>query len=120
MVKRGWFGESRRHSLASRGIKTTRFRYDMRFRDTDRDGVPDKHDCQPHNPKKQGLVHEGKVHVARLGWWSGMMATPPTSLLSNKKWEKQLSKFPYSQDRDKDGVPDYFDGDVRVKKPKNI
>lgn len=92
----------------------------MRFRDTDKDGVPDKHDCQPHNPKKQGLVHEGKVQVARLGWWSRMMATTPSPLLSDRRWKEHLSTFPYSKDRDKDGVPDYFDGDEGVKKPKNI
>jgi hypothetical protein len=82
-------------------------------KDIDKDGVPDTEDCEPFNPEKQGLLHEAKVQNARLFWWSKFMATPPTSLLSEKRWQKQLKSFPYSHDRNKNGVPDYFD--LKVK-----
>jgi hypothetical protein len=85
----------------------------IKSRDTDKDNVPDIEDCEPFNPEKQGLLHEAQVQNARLYWWCRFMATPPTSLLSEKRWKRQLKSFPYSKDRDKDGVPDYFDQDVK-------
>ncbi len=43
-------------------IKTTFFKNPNK--DSDNDGVPDFKDCEPFNPKKQGLLHE--VHVKML------------------------------------------------------
>lgn len=80
-------------------------------RDTDGDGVPDMEDCEPLNPEKQGLLHEAKVQTARLGWWVGFMASPDMTVVSEKQWMDKLKRFPYSGDKDKDGVPDYFDLD---------
>jgi hypothetical protein len=79
MRKSGWFLESHRHSLASKGIKTTNisvhagglYRYHLpdkgtisvyannlndakrKLKDSDHDGVPDRYDCSPHDPTKQ-------------------------------------------------------------------
>jgi vacuolar-type H+-ATPase subunit I/STV1 len=66
MKKTGWFSESKRHSLASQGIKTGRktqresyaseiakLKRDKPFVDTDKDGVVNRFDCDPLNKNKQ-------------------------------------------------------------------
>lgn len=53
---RGWYRESRRHSLAAKGIKTARKQprtYISHTLDTDKDGVPDYLDCDPNDPARQ-------------------------------------------------------------------
>jgi hypothetical protein len=121
--KRGWFGESRRHSLSARGIRTNwgGIRYDLRLRDIDQDGVPDKFDCQPKNPKKQGLLHDGIKAGERLEWWVTLIGVPILPASNYKAWNRKLSRYPYSPDRNKNGVSDALEGEVKVsKKAKHI
>ena len=88
----GWFFESRRHALASKGVKTGRktevFTYQFPadrhrveedkvkfnrwgnlevigkkfFKDTDGDGVPDKDDCNPYDPTAQDGSRSFKIN----------------------------------------------------------
>jgi len=69
-MKLGWFKESKRHSLASQGIKTGRktqqqsnasliasLRKKKPFKDFDGDGVVNRFDCNPVDASKQGQQH---------------------------------------------------------------
>ena len=39
-------------------------RFGTKFnKDSDRDGVPDILDCQPHNPRRQGIIHDVKQRI---------------------------------------------------------
>jgi hypothetical protein len=73
MGKSGHFYEPRRHSLQAKGFKTgTHSGMPLYMKDTDRDGVPDKFDCNPYNPKEQDGSKEFKIDdhisiVARYG-----------------------------------------------------
>lgn len=69
-MKRGWYGESRRHSLARKGIKTSTKRSDIIMKkpygDYDKDGVINKLDCDPVNPKEQGFFDDLKRGVQKV------------------------------------------------------
>jgi len=66
-MKSGWYNESHRHALASKGIKTAMpknpyimgsqaGKIKLRLRDSDHDGVPNKFDCSPHDPTRQHAI----------------------------------------------------------------
>jgi len=73
MGKSGHFYEPRRHALQAKGFKTgTHSGLPMYMKDTDRDGVPDKFDCNPYDSRFQDDSKEFKVDdhisiVARYG-----------------------------------------------------
>jgi hypothetical protein len=82
-------------------------------RDTDGDGVVDSKDCSPLDPTKQDLLKDAEVGSDRLLWYSQWFATPATGLFSDKKFWKMIEKYPHSPDRDKDGIPDDLDLEVK-------
>ena len=54
-----------------------------RMRDSDKDGVIDMLDCEPYNPKKQGILHDvgkwaaRKVGVRKAERWTGEYVQSP-------------------------------------------
>lgn len=55
----GWFGESRRHAMSAKGIKTAqklKNLHKIKMKDSDKDGVPDVMDCAPFDKKKQHMI----------------------------------------------------------------
>ena len=83
-------------------------------KDTDGDGVPDIDDCSPLDPTKQDLAKNFEKPIKELRWYVSNFTSPPLSEFSNDYFFKnQLKRYPNQTDRDRDGVPDEIDLEIK-------
>ncbi len=79
-------------------------------KDTDRDGVPDIEDCSPLDPTKQDF----EKPIQELRWYVSNFVSPPLAEFSNDYFFRtQIKRYPNQTDRDKDGVPDEIDLEIK-------
>ena len=59
-------------AMAKRHMKDKNHKhYNIAWKDKDKDGVVDAYDCDPNDPKKQGLLHDAIAGVGKVGGYVG-------------------------------------------------
>ncbi len=77
------------------------------MRDSDKDGVVDMLDCEPYNPKKQGIIHDvGKWAARKVGAkkaerWIGEKEKESEEVSSVRKVERQKQRIETASYREK-------------------
>ena len=86
--------------------------------DADKDGVPNKTDCQPLNPKKQGFIHDAVAGIGRgVGYVAGEVVAGARDIPQEYKRQRKLTM---KKEKELEARRDKMSASQRLKLERDI